>query len=132
MTPEPLPPDLRELESLLTRRPTPQPDAAMRDRVFAALATDRDRVSMPTQVASATSRVWTIGWRVAAAVVLLLNLGLSAANGVRFQSLQVRGPERTVEADNRFPAFVSRAVAQVTPARDTGLVCQIFFERTEN
>ena len=135
MTPDPLPPSLRELEELLTRRQAPQPDVAMRDRVLSAMAAERggrSQCAMPTQAVSAMSRRWTFAWRVAAAVVLLLNLSMSVATGVRIQSLQARGPERQVEPDDRFPAFATTAVAQLNPAPDAGLVCQIFFERTEN
>src|SRR5262245_31994379 len=82
MRPDPLPPSLRDLEDRLARRPRPEPVADFRARVLRAMTTARDR-----PVSGRSGRRWRLIWQAAAAVLLALNLGMSAANGIRFQRL---------------------------------------------
>src|SRR5687768_9557246 len=82
MTPEPLPPDLRDLEGRRERRPRPEPAADLRARVLAAAAAARADPA-PDRV----GRRWRQVWQTAAVATLALNLGMTVANGVRFHRL---------------------------------------------
>src|SRR5262245_34366018 len=115
MNPEPLPPGLRELEAHLARRPCPGPASDFRARLLTAAAC----VSPPAM------RRWDLVWISAAAVVLALNLGMSAANGVRFQRLSAtaesaprewaRVPD-DLDGTDSFQQSAKSALANVTPA----------------
>src|SRR5262245_55564517 len=113
MNPEPLPPDLRDLEEQLARRSCPEPAADFRARVLSAMANSR-----PIPVRA--GRRWRFVWRAAAAVLLALNLGMSVANGIRFQGLNapaaVPRPEVPLafKVDDRFQALAASALATWT------------------
>ena len=126
-------PNPQDLESLLARRPCPEPDAGLRERVLAAVRAEQGRP------------VWSRGaraWEAAAAVVLALNLALSAANGLRYQSLPVGvaespgradpGPPPSIETDDRPWPPAPSAVARLAPSPDAGAVARRFFELEGN
>jgi hypothetical protein len=127
MNPEPLPPDLRDLEARLARRPGPEPAADFRARVLGATA---------DALARRDGRGWGLVWRAAAVLVLALNLGLSAANGVRFQHLasmaqQRPAPAAAVDGEDRFLAWAAPALASWTPAPDVGAAGRSIFSTKE-
>jgi hypothetical protein len=134
MRSEPLPPDLRELQEQLARRPCPEPAADFRARVLSAMA-NADRLP----VAARFARRWRLVWQVAAAVVLALNLGMSAANAVRFQRLTPPALTQPVppgvadpfDANDRFQRVATRALAGLTPAPDIGPLSRNCFTREE-
>jgi hypothetical protein len=96
-------------------------------------------------VAERADRRWRLVWSVAAAVVLALNLGMSAANGIRFQRLYTAaaaqgGFERQAarprvpdgfDANERFHAFAASALAHLTPAPDAGALGRHLFSKEE-
>jgi hypothetical protein len=128
---EPLPPSLRELEDQLARRPCPEPAVDFRALVLGALADSRAR-PLPERA----GRCWGLVWRAAAAVVLALNLGMSAANGVRFQRLtppRAEGPRVpvTFDGDDRFQRLAASALANLTPAPDAGALGRNLFSSEE-
>jgi hypothetical protein len=101
----------------------------LRARVVRAAA-----AAVPVPIRQA--RRWGLVWRAAAVIVLALNLGMSAANGVRFQRLNASAQERpnpvaAVEVDDPFQALAARALANWTPAPDTGTVRRIVFSTKE-
>jgi hypothetical protein len=140
MNPEPLPPNLRDLEEQLAGRPCPEPAADFRARVLAAMTSSR---TLP--ISRSAARRWRVVWQAAAAVVLALNLGMTVANGVRFQhltSLAVAPPgleswaarpavQDGVDPNDRFQAFAASALASLTPAPDPGALCRGFFSDKE-
>jgi hypothetical protein len=131
MNPEPLPPDLRDLEARLARRPGPEPAADFRARVLGATA---DALARP--VVRRGGRGWGLVWRAAAVIVVALNLGLSAANGVRFQHLtsmaqQHPAPAAAVDQEDRFLAWAAPALANWTPAPDVGAAGRNIFSTKE-
>src|SRR5579884_370140 len=131
MNPDPSPPDLPDLERWLTRRPCPEPGAGLRDRVLAAARAER-----PRPARGRGARAWGRAWRAAAAVVLALNVALSAANGFRYQALPARaaGPAAVAplaETPDLPAPFAASAVARLTPAPDVGAVARRFFEHEE-
>src|SRR5262245_27746848 len=125
MRPDPLPPSLRDLEARLARRPAPEPGADFRARVLGAVADERDR-PVPAR------RRWRLAWQAAAAIILAMNLAMSAANGIRFQPLTASAapgvarraaPPRAPDAldeNGRFERFAASALASLTPAPDAG------------
>src|SRR5262245_2920950 len=140
MRPDPLRPSPRELEEQLARRSCPEPGADFRARVLGGMADTRDR----PVVGHPPSR-WRFVWRVAAAVILALNLGMSVANGLRFQRVttsavapvgvegwaaRARVPE-VFDAEERFQRLAASAVAGLTPAPDVGVLTRTFFSTEE-
>src|SRR5262249_564648 len=130
MNPEPLPPDLRELEDRLARRPCPEPAADLRARILGAVAGART----PPETGRAGRR-WRLAWA-AAAVVLAPHLGMSVANGVRFGHLSGTAPERASvehQADVRdpFDRLAASALAGLTPAPDVGPLGRSVFSNEE-
>jgi hypothetical protein len=140
MNPEPLPPNLRDLEERLAGRPCPEPAADFRARVLAAMTSSRT-----TSTSRPAGRRWRLVWRMAAAVILALNLGMSVANAVRFQrltSLAVApaGLESWAaraatpggfDPNDRFHVFAASALASLTPGPDAGALCRDFFSDRE-
>ncbi len=140
MPPDPVPPNRRDLEDRLARRSCPEPAADFRARVLSATAASRDP---PAPVRSA--RRWRTVWRAAAAVVLALNVGMSAANGVAYRRLATLteaegGPARppsgprvpdALDADDRFQRLAASALANVRPAPDVGALGRTFFSHEE-
>src|SRR5262245_20701784 len=128
MRPDPLPPSLRELEDQLTRRTGPEPAADLRGRVLRAVA----ETVAPARPAG---RRWRLLWQAAAAATLILNLGMSVSNGVRYQRLTApASSERRAEAfesEDRFQAFAASALADITPAPDVGALGQGIFDNKE-
>lgn len=130
MNPEPLPPEFRELEDRLARRPLPDPPAEFRTRLLAAAS------AQPTQTRPASR--WRFVVRVAAAAVLLLNLGLSIANGARFQQLEALGasgpsfvrPE-SPDSDDGLETLAASAFMSLRPAPDVGALGRNYFSREE-
>ena len=121
MTPDPFPPDLPDLERWLTRRPCPEPGAGLRDRILAAARIEHRRPARG------------LAWRAAAAVVLALNVALSAANGLRYQALPVRVAVAPVAETPDVPEpLTAIAVARLMPAPDVEAVARRFFEYQEN
>jgi hypothetical protein len=127
MEPEPLPPDLRELEEQLARRPLPEPAADFRARVLVAV-----NAASPTESAHGTS--WRRLLPVAAALMLVLNLALSVENGMRFHHLDELEsqtpapagwtgsmiPPRAAGSEDSFDSMASIALANMKPAPDVG------------
>src|SRR5262245_31812093 len=95
MPPDPLLPDPADLEDRLARRSCPEPAADFRARVLSAVAGARDQPA-----AQRPGRRWRL-WQAAAAVILALNVGMSAANGIRFHRLAATA---AAAADERRPA----------------------------
>lgn len=140
MNPEPLPPDLRDLEDQLARRPCPEAAAEFRARVLSAMAS-----SQALPVSQPAARGWRLVWQAAAAVILALNLGMSAANGIRFQRLtplavaegnmgrRLAGPEvaNAADADDRFQVLAASALASLRPAPDAGALGRQVFSNEE-
>jgi len=131
---------LRDLEERLAGRPCPEPAADFRARVLAAMTNSRTpSISRPA------GRRWRLVWQAAAAVVLALNLGMSAANGMRFQRLTSHAAApagfepcapRPAAADafdpnDPFEALAASALASLTPAPDAGALCRNFFSDLE-
>jgi hypothetical protein len=137
MNPDPVSPNPQDLESLLARRRCPEPEAGLRECVLAAV-----RAELGRPARSRGARTWSRAWQAAAAVVLALNLALSAANGLRYQSLPVRvadppgralpGPVPVAETDDRPWRLAASAVARLAPAPDAGAVARHFFEQEGN
>jgi hypothetical protein len=128
---EPLHPDLRDLEARLARRPGTAPAADFRARVLGATA---DALARP--VAWRGGRGWGLVWRAAAVIVVAMNLGLSAANGVRFQHLTAAAQQRPmpaagVDQEDRFLAWAAPALANWTPAPDVGAAGRNIFSMKE-
>jgi hypothetical protein len=122
MHPDLHPPGPGDLERALGRRACPEPAADLPDRILAAVAAERQPAPRPQ---------WTVPWRAAAAVVLALNLALSAANGLRYGSLSSAVVEPR-EGDGSFRAFAAGALAQLAPAPDAGPVARRFVEQQED
>jgi hypothetical protein len=104
----------------------------MRDRLLAAVGGEQDRTA-PTRGA----RPWGWVWQAAAAVILILNLAMSAANGFRYQSLSVRAADPAdfvtdTGTDDRFWASAAGALARLTAAPDAGHAGRLFFELKEH
>jgi hypothetical protein len=132
MNPDPFPPDLPDLEQWLTRRSCPEPGAGLRDRILTAARAEQRLLAR-----SRGTRAWGLAWRAAAAVVLALNVALSAANGFRYQALPVRaaGPAEVAplaETPDRREPFAASAVARLTPAPDVEAIARRFFKHKEN
>jgi hypothetical protein len=138
MNPEPLPPSLRELEGLLARRPGPEPAADFAARLRGALADAR-----PAPVPDRAGRRWRPVWQTAAAVALILNLGMSAANGVQFRRLASplaaeghlarrvvgAGVPGALDADDRFQTLAADALARLAPAPAVGALGRDLFSQ---
>jgi hypothetical protein len=146
MRPDPLLPNQPDLEHELAARTCPEPPAGLRDRILATVSAQR----RPTTQGSPRRR-WHVLWQAAAAVVLALNLAMSAVNGCRYESLHPRvaepggftlgrpipvltqpGAPAPTDGEDRFQAFAASALAQLTPAPDAGPVSRRFFEQEEN
>jgi hypothetical protein len=135
MRPDPPPPNPDELEDRLARRSCPEPAADFRARVLAAMTDLRDA---PAPVRP--GRRWPRVWLAAAAVVLALNVGMSAANALRFRRLadvaaapaEGRGVADAVDAEDRFQRFAARALAGVRPAPDAGVLGRNLFGKKED
>jgi hypothetical protein len=96
-------------------------------------------------VSQRADRRWRLVGRAAAAVVLALNLGMTAANGARFQHLTTlalaRGPSEpsaarpripgAVDAKDRLQAVAAGALANLTPAPDVGGLSRHLFGNEE-
>ncbi len=134
MRPDPLPPSLRDLEDRLARRPSPEPAADFRARVLGVVADERNRPG-PAR------RRWRLAWQAAAAVLLAMNLAMTAANGIRFQRLTTpagpgvarraappSAPDALDEKD-RFERFAASALASLTPAPDAGALGRQCFQQ---
>jgi hypothetical protein len=136
---EPLPPGLRELEQALARRPAPEPPADLRARVLSA---------MSAPVPAAPRRAawhWGLAWKAAAAVVLALNLALTAANASRYRRLAeappadaplaryvtAPGAAGATDADDRIPILTASALANWAPAPDAGPLGRSVFSTEE-
>jgi hypothetical protein len=140
MNRESLPPNLRDLETQLTGRTYREPPGTYRARVLEAMA------NAPTSQVNQAGRRWNRLWQAAAAVILALNLGMSAANGVRFQSLNqaslsggnsesytvLRKVSGAFEGDDCLLAFAERALAKLKPAPDVGVPGRNFLSNKEN
>src|SRR5262245_54934272 len=94
------PPNPDELERLLAGRPRPEPSAGLRQRVLAALAEPR----------RPAPRSWGPVWKVAVALVVALNLAMTVANGVRYQSLQPESAPLIAATGDRFEALAANAL----------------------
>ena len=139
MTPEPLPPGLREVEEALARRPCPAPPPALRARVLGAMTSAR-----PPAPARAAWRRGLL-WKAAAAVALALNLAMAAANAARYRRLAEAPPgpgplarrvtvpagPATFDADDRFPIQTAGARTSWAPAPDAGPLGRKVFSHEE-
>jgi len=127
---EPLPPNLAELEGRFQQRRLPEPSPEFRDRLL------RSIVDSPAPPAD--SARWRR--RVAAAVLVLLNIWLAVGNAGKFRRMDEsisslhqapnrRGPTITIESesDQRFESFASGALTNLRPAPDAGVAGQKLF-----
>ena len=129
---------LPDLERGLASRACPEPPAGLRDRVLAAVSAERRPAGQRPP-----RRRWDLVWQAAAAAVLALNLGMSAANAVRFQRLaavpsgevapapRMAGPRVPGASDDEDPVqrFAARALAGLRPAPDVGALGRACFQR---
>jgi hypothetical protein len=92
-----LPPELSEVERRLIERRSPQPSAALRERILAAMRNERK----PKRA------TWQFVAAVAAAVLLILNLDLSLAN--------LRAWSETQRIDSEGVAATARMLRQRHP-----------------
>jgi hypothetical protein len=90
MGPPELPPDLAELERLLSRRRRPAPPADLRQRVLAAV-----RRASAGEVAG----FWRFAAGVAAAALLAINLSMSAAGNTDWHLAGEPAPDCAASAD---------------------------------
>jgi hypothetical protein len=90
MDPAELPPDLAHLERRLAERPRQEPPADLRQRVLAALGRGCGREA---------TGFWRFVAAVAAAVVLAINLSMSAANDTDWRLGGDLAPKQTASAD---------------------------------
>lgn len=126
MNGDPLPPDLRELEARLTRRPGLEPSSELKVCVLGAAG----EIRSPRR-----GSAWRLaGW--AAAVVLLLNIGLSIANASRFHRLaevtnvEQPAPSPTMrDESDPFENYAAGAVASLSPSPNVGLPDRSLFSR---
>jgi len=130
MEPEPLPPDLLELEEQLARRSLPGLEPDFRSRLLRAMSGAR------TTTANGGRVKWSRLWQSAAALALILNLAMSISNGIRFHRLSAiesDGARRAPWSDLSIPAsdqgsteqfdsIASNAVANLKPARPIGVM----------
>jgi hypothetical protein len=105
----------------------------LRERFLAAVRGEQNRSARP--------RTGNRVWQMAAAVFLVLNLALSAANGFRYSFLPAHpenpapfaaGPMGGWESENAFWAVAEKALARLTPAPDPGQVGRLFWQQREN
>ena len=129
MNPERFPPDWHDLEDQLARRACPEPAPNLRGRVLSAMTNAR---ALP--VSTLPAGRWRLVWRAAAAAVIVLNLAMSAANGIRFQrltALAANPPDsarRAVwptdadgyDANDLLQTLTAIAAAQLAPIADIG------------
>src|SRR5262245_16353704 len=102
----------------LARRSCPEPSADFRARLLAEMARTRERTDR-------SARRWWLAGRIAALVVLALNLAMSAENGVRYHRLTVRsgsaeGPAMPYAKSPDDSPFSTRALERLSPAPDIG------------
>lgn len=91
MGPSDLPPELSEVERQLMERPQPQPSAALRERLLAAMRAEQAPRRNP----------WKAAAYLAASLLLVLNLALSLANHrawAETQRITTEGAEATARA----------------------------------
>jgi hypothetical protein len=124
VTPDPLPPDLLDLERKLANRPQPGPPVELRARVLAAVSRER-----PTPRAAPVRNGFArFAAATAAAALLAINLSASLANDTDWH-LRPTGPDSAAVADRirelapdlsdreaRRQALLLRASAGLTPA----------------
>jgi hypothetical protein len=131
MNPDPLPPDLHDLEARLARRSGPEPADDLRARVLSAAAALRARTG-----ATRPARPWRLVWQAAAAVVLALNLALCVGNGIRFQRLSPSAAPGDAAGwaapVSREDALETSALAQLTPSADLAALGRRLFGIGEN
>jgi hypothetical protein len=107
----------------------------LRARVLAAMSDVRSPVPPASR--------WRRAWQAAAAIILILNLGMSIANGFRFERMAEvmasarPSPARPVEpreydSEDRISVLASSAVSNWTPAPDVGPVGRTIFSREED
>jgi hypothetical protein len=100
------------------------------------MAASRDRLA-----SERAGRRWLVAWRAAAAVILVLNVGMSAVNGVRFQRLAApdgvepraarRGLPDAFDPSDHLHSLAASALASVTPAPDAGALSRHLFSHEE-
>jgi hypothetical protein len=125
MNPEPLPPDLRELEAQLADRPRSQPSPELRARIL-SVPFSPERPSR--------------GWRLiqaAAVAVLVLNIALCIRNGVEFDRLRMETeiPRRATPdrpTDDPFQQYAASALASLRAGPETGAADRSLFMREED
>jgi hypothetical protein len=140
MRPDPPPPGPPDVEHELTGRTCPEPSQGLRDRILAAVSAERRTV--PALPAGNPRKMV---WQAAAVVVLALNLAMSVANGLRYQSLAARvappngmaqrQPQRgpaPADVDDHLPPFAATALAQLRPAPDPAAIARRYLDYKEN
>jgi hypothetical protein len=130
MEPEPLPPDLLELEEQLARRSLPSPEASFRSRALRAMNDARPASANGGRI------TWRRLWQSAAAIALILNLAMSISNGIRFRRLStiesnaarsapwtdLSIPAKDDGSNDQFDTIASNALANLKPARPIGVM----------
>lgn len=115
MSPDLPPPD--DLEEMLARRPCPEPSPGFRGRVLRAVAGARDGP-------------WPVLWRVAAAIIVALNLWLAASNAARFQALAPLA--RAEHPMSPFETEAETKLANVARVPDAGPLARRLFGPEED
>src|SRR4051794_25552886 len=125
MRPDEAPPSLPELEEQLARRSCPAPDADFRARVLREMADARQPHNPPAG--------WW--WRIAAAVILALNVAMTVGNAIRYQGLATPPVARvnaSPDTEDSFDRAAARALANVVRAPDAGALARRVFSTQEN
>jgi hypothetical protein len=129
MSSDRLPPDLRELEARLAQRSGPEPSPELRARLLSAVD---ENLAQP----KSRSRAWRIaGW--AAASVVLLNMTMSIANGLRYHRLAeatnvepgARPRPEAPDAGDSLERYAASALASLRPSSGSGFPERSLFGR---
>jgi hypothetical protein len=140
MPSDPLLPSNREIEQALAQRFCPEPSADLRDRIRRAVSAQRDSAGrLPLRPG------WKYVWQAAAAIVVALNLWMTAANTVRVGRLApadmvedspppgMAEPEApdTFDTNDPLNQLAVRALANLAPAPQAGVLGRNFFSNEE-
>jgi hypothetical protein len=141
MPSNPLPPDPSDVEQALARRSCPEPSADLRERILTAVSAERDDTARPLR-----RQRWKNVWQAAAALVVVVNLWMTAVNTARIGRLfPLTGSEGdpalraarndtadTSDSNDPLQRLVARAVANLRPAPQAGALGRHFFSNEED